>query len=86
MDPIEDYLGLLKEVFDFQLLRNFIARPDFTLVFDALHAVTGAYAGPILVDALGADPSSIRWGSHTHLHSCCSCEGRTEWLDVQDCC
>jgi phosphoglucomutase len=61
VDPVEDYLALLKEVFDFQLLRNFIARPDFSLVFDALHAVTGAYATPILVDALGAPPSSVRY-------------------------
>ena len=57
---MEDYLALLKEVFDFDLLRTFIARPDFSLTFDALHAVTGAYAGPILVDELGAPADSIR--------------------------
>lgn len=25
-------------------------------IFDAMHAVTGAYAGPIFVEKLGADP------------------------------
>ncbi len=62
IDPVEDYLALLKEVFDFDLLREFIKRPDFSVEFDAMHAVTGAYAGPILVDALGAPGSSIRCG------------------------
>ena len=57
---MEDYLAVLKGIFDFGLLKSFLARKDFKLVFDALHAVTGAYAGPILVDELGADPSSIR--------------------------
>ena len=60
VDPVEDYLALLKEVFDFDLLRTFIARPDFSITFDALHAVTGAYAGPILVSELGAPADSIR--------------------------
>ncbi len=59
VDPVADYLATLREVFDFPLLRDFIARPDFSLVFDAMHAVTGAYATPILVDALGAPASSI---------------------------
>ena len=60
MDPVADYKALLEEVFDFGLLREFIARPDFSITFDALHAVTGAYAAPILVDTLGAPASSIR--------------------------
>lgn len=59
VDPVADYIATLREVFDFALLRDFLARPDFSLVFDAMHAVTGAYAGPILVDALGAPASSI---------------------------
>ena len=60
IDPVEDYLALLEEVFDFGMLRDFITRPDFSLTFDALHAVTGAYAGPILVDKLGAPASAVR--------------------------
>ena len=52
---------MLSEVFDFELLRNFLKRSDFSFVFDALWAVTGAYASPIFVDTLGAEPSVIRW-------------------------
>ena len=66
IDPVEDYLALLEKVFDFEMLRNFIARPDFSVVFDALHAVTGAYAGPILVEKLGAPPSAVRWAAALH--------------------
>jgi hypothetical protein len=32
-------------VFDFNMLKAFVSRPDFTMVFDAMHAVTGAAAG-----------------------------------------
>ncbi|GBG61325.1 hypothetical protein CBR_g20360 [Chara braunii] len=59
IDPVSDYLGLLKEVFDFDALKGLIARPDFRLVFDAMWAVTGAYARPIIVDALGASETSL---------------------------
>ena len=60
IDSVEDYKATLQEVFDFALLKKFVSRKDFSLVFDALWAVTGAYAGPLLVDQLGADPSSIK--------------------------
>ncbi|XLR45016.1 hypothetical protein S83_029676, partial [Arachis hypogaea] len=42
IDPVSDYLELLETVFDFQLIRSLISRPDFRFTFDAMHAVTGA--------------------------------------------
>ncbi|XP_042053868.1 phosphoglucomutase, chloroplastic-like isoform X4 [Salvia splendens] len=54
IDPVADYLELLEQVFDFSLVRSLILRPDFRFTFDAMHAVTGAYAKPIFVDKLGA--------------------------------
>ena len=59
IDPVEDYLKTLSEVFDFGLLKDFLSRPDFPFVFDALHAVTGAYAGPLFVERLGASTSCL---------------------------
>jgi len=47
-----------KEVFDFDLISKLLKRKDFSMQFDAMHAITGAYAKPILVDALGAPASS----------------------------
>ena len=58
IDPVADYLELASEVFDMDLIRSLLTRPDFTIKFDAMHAITGAYANAILVEALGADPSS----------------------------
>ncbi|GIL75681.1 hypothetical protein Vretimale_15247 [Volvox reticuliferus] len=62
VDPVEDYLATLKSVFDFDLLRGFLARKDFSLVFDAMHAVTGPYAKRILVEELGAPASCVKDG------------------------
>ncbi|KAK8961347.1 hypothetical protein KSP40_PGU015384 [Platanthera guangdongensis] len=62
IDPVADYLDLLENVFDFQLMKELLSRPDFRFVFDAMHAVTGAYAKPIFVDRLGANLDSISNG------------------------
>ena len=59
MDSIEDYLATLKEVFDFDALKAFMSRPDFSMVFDGMHAVTGPYAKKIFVEELGAKPESV---------------------------
>lgn len=62
IDPISDYLELMENVFDFDLIRGLLSRPDFGFMFDAMHAVTGAYAKPIFVDKLGAKADSISNG------------------------
>eukprot|EP00250_Pteridium_aquilinum_P007980 c17579_g1_i1 orf=112-2004(+) len=59
VDPVSDYLELLESVFDFGLLRSFLTRPDFRFKFDAMNAITGAYARPIFVERLGAKEDSI---------------------------
>ncbi|GJN20521.1 hypothetical protein PR202_gb07910 [Eleusine coracana subsp. coracana] len=59
IDPVLDYLELMENVFDFQLIKDLLSRPDFRFIFDAMHAVTGAYAEPIFVEKLGADPDCI---------------------------
>ncbi|KAG8390280.1 hypothetical protein BUALT_Bualt01G0067200 [Buddleja alternifolia] len=62
VDPVADYLELMENVFDFSLIRGLVSRPDFRFTFDAMHAVTGAYAKPIFVDKLGASLDSISNG------------------------
>eukprot|EP00241_Pyramimonas_parkeae_P004095 CAMPEP_0114248876 /NCGR_PEP_ID=MMETSP0058-20121206/13817_1 /TAXON_ID=36894 /ORGANISM="Pyramimonas parkeae, CCMP726" /LENGTH=610 /DNA_ID=CAMNT_0001362333 /DNA_START=89 /DNA_END=1921 /DNA_ORIENTATION=+ len=59
IDPVADYLALLEQVFDFGIIRELLAREDFSMCFDAMHAVTGAYAKPIFVDSLGAPASAM---------------------------
>ncbi|KAK3403799.1 hypothetical protein EUGRSUZ_K00185 [Eucalyptus grandis] len=62
VNPVSDYLELMENVFDFQLIKTLVSRPGFRFIFDAMHAVTGAYAKPIFVDKLGASPDSISNG------------------------
>ncbi|XP_068651915.1 phosphoglucomutase, chloroplastic isoform X2 [Aristolochia californica] len=59
IDPVSDYLELMESVFDFNLIKGLLTQPDFRFIFDAMHAVAGAYAKPIFVDGLGADRGSI---------------------------
>ena len=54
IDPVEDYLKLLRTVFDFDALKAFFAaRTDFTMAYDSMWAVQGPYAKRILMRELG---------------------------------
>ena len=59
IDPVDDYAELMASIFDFNLLKNSISSGKITLLFDAMHAITGPYAKRILVDMLGAKPESV---------------------------
>ena len=58
IDPVSDYALLMKDLFDFDAIRNMISN-GFSLCFDAMHAVTGPYATEILEDQLGAAKGSV---------------------------
>ena len=58
VDPVADYLALMKTLFDFDAIRALLAS-GFRLRFDAMSAVTGPYAKAILEDTLGAAPGSV---------------------------
>ncbi|KAF5832543.1 alpha-D-phosphohexomutase [Dunaliella salina] len=62
IDPVEDYMAQLKEVYDFEALKKFVNRKDFKMIYDAMHAVTGPYATRILVQELGAPASTVKDG------------------------
>ncbi|KAF2892920.1 hypothetical protein ILUMI_13256 [Ignelater luminosus] len=63
VDPVEDYVSLMKSIFDFQRLSNLINgsnnRPPFNVLIDAMNGVTGVYIERILVQELKSDPESI---------------------------
>jgi phosphoglucomutase len=59
IDPVTDYAELMQSIFDFNLLKQSISSGYITLLFDAMHAITGPYAKRILVDMLGAAPDSV---------------------------
>ncbi|KAF3927712.1 Phosphoglucomutase [Orbilia brochopaga] len=60
IDGVSDYVTMLKDIFDFPLIKSFIDdNPSFRVRFDALNAVTGPYATRIFVEELGLPPDSV---------------------------
>ena len=59
IDPVADYAELLESLFDFERIADLLARPDFRMRFDAMHAVTGPYAKAILQGRLGAPAGTV---------------------------
>lgn len=51
IDEVEDYLKLLKGIYDFDSLSHLLRRPDFRFTFDGMHGVAGPYAKRIFVKA-----------------------------------
>ena len=50
IDPVDDYVDLLRRIFDFEKIRKFLSSRK--IVFDGMHAVTGIYARRIFVTEL----------------------------------
>lgn len=61
IDSVADYVTMLKDIFDFDLIRSFFkSQPDFKVLFDALSGVTGPYGIAIFEKELGLDSSSTQ--------------------------
>lgn len=61
LDPTADYVDMLKDIFDFDLIRSFFkSHPDFKVLFDGLHGVTGPYGVAIFEKELGLSSSSTQ--------------------------
>lgn len=58
IDPVDDYLEYMQQIFDFDLLKKLFAS-DFTFAYDAMNAVTGPYAKRIFEQTLGAKEGSV---------------------------
>jgi phosphoglucomutase len=53
IDPFQEYVSGLKQCFDFDAMREFTKRPDFSILFDGKHAAGGPFARRILMEELG---------------------------------
>lgn len=61
IDPVADYLIMLKDIFNFDMIKNFLEKhQDFKVLFDGLHGVTGPYAVAVFQNELGLPPSSTQ--------------------------
>lgn len=61
IDSTADYVEMLKDIFDFPLIKSFLERhKDFKVLFDALNGVTGPYGVTIFEKELGLPSSSTQ--------------------------
>ncbi|XP_073109921.1 phosphoglucomutase, cytoplasmic 1-like [Elaeis guineensis] len=58
-DSTNDYVKLMRAIFDFESIRKLLVSPKFTFCYDALNGVAGIYAKRIFVEELGAKESSL---------------------------
>ncbi|CCC04852.1 unnamed protein product [Sordaria macrospora k-hell] len=61
VDSTADYVEMLKDIFDFDLIKKFFAtHPDFKVLFDGLSGVTGPYGKAIFQQELGLGSESTQ--------------------------
>lgn len=59
IDSTADYVQMLKDIFDFDLIKKFFTEhPDFKVLFDGLSGVTGPYGKAIFEEELGLPGST----------------------------
>ncbi|MCJ1317082.1 Phosphoglucomutase-2 [Xylographa vitiligo] len=59
IDSTKDYVDMLKDIFDFDLIKSFLSKHhDFKVLFDGLHGVTGPYGVAIFEKELGLSEST----------------------------
>ena len=59
VDPTKDYVDMLKDIFDFDLIKSFLKQhSDFKILFDGLSGVTGSYGVDIFEKELGVKGST----------------------------
>ena len=59
IDAVDDYAQLMADIFDFDKISTLLKSDDFSMCFDAMHAVTGPYAISILEEQLGAPKGTV---------------------------
>lgn len=62
VDPVADYMEMLKDIFDFDLMKKFLSKAgdNFSVLFDAMHGVTGPYGYELFVKELGLGEKSVQ--------------------------
>jgi len=59
VSSVADYVEMMKEIFDFDLIKKYVADESLSLLFDSLHGVMGPYSRAVVCDELQASPSSV---------------------------
>ncbi|XP_054153797.1 phosphoglucomutase-1-like [Oppia nitens] len=58
IDSVEDYLGLMREIFDFNTIKSYLSSGSLKILIDAMNGVMGPYVKRILIEELGAPTDS----------------------------
>ena len=58
IDGVEEYVTLMEKIFDLDQIGDYL-RNDFSMVFDAMNAVTGPYARELFVNKIGVSKSCL---------------------------
>jgi len=61
IDGLKDYSDLMEKIFDFDQISDFLKK-DFSMIFDAMNAVTGPYAKNIFVEKMGLSSNCVMNG------------------------
>jgi phosphoglucomutase len=59
IDSVADYALLMESLFDFEAIGGLFKGKNFSMVFDAMHAVNGPYAKEIIENRLGAPRGTV---------------------------
>jgi len=59
IDPFDCYVESLKTCFDFDALRTFCKRDEFSVLFDGMHGAGGPFARRVLIEELGLPEDSL---------------------------
>nr|XP_022904580.1 phosphoglucomutase [Onthophagus taurus]XP_022904581.1 phosphoglucomutase [Onthophagus taurus] len=63
IDSTQDYINLMKEIFDFNKLKGLLSgsehNPPFKILLDSMHGVTGIYVKKIFIDELQAKQDNV---------------------------
>lgn len=59
IDSTEDWLQLIRRVFDLPKIKSLLARSDMSFAFDGMHGVAGPYARALFEKELGVPSSSL---------------------------
>lgn len=58
IDSVEDYLTLMKDIFDFNAIKSYLNSGSLKILIDAMNGVMGPYVKRILIEELGAPSES----------------------------
>ena len=59
IDGVDDYVSLMEKIFDLDQIKDYVQN-NFSIVFDAMNAVTGPYARQLFVNQMGLSENSLR--------------------------